>query len=118
MTVDSSQKAPERHRSDPHLSPTLDSEFLVTRELAELLRTAESTVRYWRHTRTGPPSIKVGRRVLYRREAVLTWLVDRERADGGASESPPAVGATPVAFPRRPPSTLGGLPSSSAQTRR
>ncbi len=50
------------------------ADYLLTREVAELLRTPESTVRYWRHVRTGPPSMKVGRRVLYSRVAVLAWL--------------------------------------------
>jgi len=55
------------------------TEFLLTREVAELLRTSESTVRYWRYTGDGPASIRVGRRVLYRREAVLAWLSTLER---------------------------------------
>jgi len=62
---------------DPLTSPV--TEYLLTREVAELLRTPESTVRYWRHVRTGPPSVKVGRRVLYSRVAVLAWL-DAQRA--------------------------------------
>ncbi|MBF5082141.1 helix-turn-helix domain-containing protein [Quadrisphaera sp. INWT6] len=62
---------------DPHTNPA--TEYLLTREVAELLRTPESTVRYWRHVRTGPPSVKVGRRVLYNRVAVLAWL-DAQRA--------------------------------------
>ena len=57
---------------DPLSNPS--AEYLLTREVAELLRTPESTVRYWRHVRTGPPSVKVGRRVLYSRVAVLAWL--------------------------------------------
>ncbi|MGQ7297017.1 helix-turn-helix transcriptional regulator [Quadrisphaera sp. KR29] len=56
------------------------SEFLLTREVADLLRTSESTVRYWRYTGDGPASVKVGRRVLYRREAVLAWLAGLETA--------------------------------------
>jgi len=65
------------------------NDFLLTREVADLLRTSESTVRYWRHTRTGPPSIKVGRRVLYRRDAVLAWLRDCETpATASTGEEP------------------------------
>ncbi len=41
------------------------SRFMITEEVAELLRTTPATVRYWRHTGYGPKGRKVGRRVLY-----------------------------------------------------
>ncbi|MBF5082333.1 helix-turn-helix domain-containing protein [Quadrisphaera sp. INWT6] len=66
------------------------NDFLLTREVAELLRTPESTVRYWRHVRTGPPSIKVGRRVLYSRDAVLAWLQERETTSESINIAPPS----------------------------
>lgn len=47
---------------------------MTTQELAELLRAPVSTVRYWRHIGYGPAGIKVGRRVLYRRDDVESWL--------------------------------------------
>lgn len=46
----------ERENVDP---------YLTTAEVAERYRTAESTVRYWRHVGYGPRGVKVGRRVLY-----------------------------------------------------
>jgi DNA-binding transcriptional MerR regulator len=48
--------------------------FMTTGEVAELCRTSPETVRYWRHVRTGPPSFKVGRRVLYEACKVEDWL--------------------------------------------
>lgn len=39
--------------------------YLTTAEVAERYRTAESTVRYWRHIGYGPKGVKIGRRVLY-----------------------------------------------------
>lgn len=48
--------------------------LLTTNEVAELLRSSASTVRYWRHTGTGPTGTRVGRRVLYRRRDVDAWL--------------------------------------------
>lgn len=39
--------------------------YLTTAEVAERYRTAESTVRYWRHIGTGPNGVRIGRRVLY-----------------------------------------------------
>lgn len=41
------------------------SGYLTTAEVAQRYRTAESTVRYWRHIGYGPRGVKVGRRVLY-----------------------------------------------------
>lgn len=49
-------------------------DLLTTAEVAELLRTSPSTVRYWRHVGKGPASVKVGRRVLHERSDVEQWL--------------------------------------------
>ncbi|MFW6034538.1 MAG: helix-turn-helix domain-containing protein [bacterium] len=49
-------------------------EFMTTAEVAELLRTSDSTLRYWRHQRVGPRSFKVGRRVLYDRRDVEQFI--------------------------------------------
>jgi excisionase family DNA binding protein len=48
--------------------------LLTTAEVAELVRAPQSTVRYWRHIRQGPPWGKVGRRVLYRESDVAAWI--------------------------------------------
>lgn len=53
--------------------------YLTTEEVAELTRTSPSTVRYWEHIGSGPPSFKVGRRRLYAEEDVQSWL-DRAKA--------------------------------------
>ena len=39
--------------------------YKTTAEVAERFRTSEGTVRWWRFTGYGPPSIKVGKRALY-----------------------------------------------------
>ncbi|MDH6123177.1 MULTISPECIES: helix-turn-helix domain-containing protein [unclassified Kitasatospora] len=57
--------------------------YLTTSEVAERYRTAESTVRYWRHIGYGPRGVKVGRRVLYP-EAELTRF-DQELLDERAN---------------------------------
>src|SRR4051794_10507671 len=57
--------------------------FMTTSELAELCRTSENTVRYWRHIGAGPPSFKLGRRVLYDAEAVEEWLRRAQESDLG-----------------------------------
>ena len=51
-----------------------EADLLTTAEVAKLCRISPETVRYWRFIGEGPPSAKVGRRVLYRRTDVLAWL--------------------------------------------
>lgn len=56
-------------------------EYLTTHEVADLLRTPAETIRYWRHIGKGPASFKLGRRVLYSREAVEAFIAQaREEA--------------------------------------
>ncbi len=49
-------------------------EILRISEVAEWLRTPEATLRFWRTKGTGPPSFKMGRRVVYLRADVEAWL--------------------------------------------
>lgn len=51
----------------------MDEELLTTEEVAAYFRTVPATVRYWRHVGKGPRSLRVGRRVLYRRCDVTAW---------------------------------------------
>ena len=55
-------------------------------DCAALLHTSRRSLQRWRQQGTGPPWIRVGKRVLYRREAVLKWLEDKEK---GGHEGPP-----------------------------
>ncbi|MDN4474634.1 helix-turn-helix domain-containing protein [Demequina sp. SYSU T00192] len=50
------------------------SKLLTIPEVAEKCRTSPATVRYWRQTGTGPRSMRVGRRVLFREEDVQAFL--------------------------------------------
>jgi hypothetical protein len=52
-------------------------EYLTSRELAELLRIEEQTIRVHRVRGTGPSFVRIGNRVLYRRVDVERWLADR-----------------------------------------
>jgi excisionase family DNA binding protein len=63
----------------PHHPPTHDNtgdqpELLTITEAAEILRAPVATLRYWRHLGTGPRSFRLGRRVLYRRDDLHTWI--------------------------------------------
>ena len=73
----------------------MDRRFLLSQEIADDLRTPEATVRYWRHTGSGPEFIKVGRRVLYPADAYEDWL----RAQGVAPKR--------ISVPSVPPHSRG-----------
>jgi excisionase family DNA binding protein len=66
------------HTDDRH------PDLLTISEAAELLRTPVATLRYWRRLGTGPASFRLGRRVLYRRDDLQSWIdVQREQAGRG-----------------------------------
>ena len=56
--------------------PTADqqADLLTISEAAELLRAPVATLRYWRHLGSGPHSFRLGRRVLYRRADLQSWI--------------------------------------------
>lgn len=62
------------------------NDLLTIPELAALLRVKPATIRAWRRLGIDPPSLRVGRRVLYRASVVDRWLVDKERATEAARE--------------------------------
>ncbi|MFD6883012.1 helix-turn-helix transcriptional regulator [Rhodococcus sp. NPDC060084] len=55
-------------------------ELLTTREVSETYCIPVATLRYWRCQDLGPESFAIGRRVLYRREALEQWLSEQEAA--------------------------------------
>ena len=61
------------------MSTTETDRYLTTKEVAERYRTTESTVHGWQYKRTGPPSIRIGKRRLYRLSDLVTW--EAEHAD-------------------------------------
>jgi DNA-binding transcriptional MerR regulator len=54
---------------------------LTTAEVGERFRTPTETVRYWRHIGYGPPSFKIGRRVLYNETDVDAFEAQLRAAD-------------------------------------
>ena len=50
------------------------SDLLNIAEVSELTGVPVATLRYWRHTGTGPRSFRIGKRIAYRREDVESWL--------------------------------------------
>lgn len=53
-------------------------EYMTADQLAAELGVTVLTVRRWAALRTGPPITRVGRKVLYRRQAVQKWLLKQE----------------------------------------
>jgi len=52
-------------------------DLLTARDLATALRKKVSTLSAWRTHGSGPPFLKVGNSVLYRRGDVVAWLESR-----------------------------------------
>jgi len=68
-------------------TPTDDADLLEgwlnRSELAKELALSVDTLQRWETRRVGPPCVRVGRRVLYRKEAVRDWLRDQEARKTG-----------------------------------
>jgi len=56
----------------------LSEDFWQEREFAAFVRKNIRTIRLWDQLRIGPPRIKIGKTVLYRKSAVEAWLRSRE----------------------------------------
>ena len=57
----------------------LSDEFIPETKLARELGRDTRTLQRWRAQRLGPPYIRMGRQVLYRRDAVRGWLIAMEQ---------------------------------------
>lgn len=70
------QQRSRRPRQIPTVAATQShSDFLTVAEVAEMTRLSVGTLRWWRSVGAGGPvSFKLGRRVMYRRSDVETWL--------------------------------------------
>jgi excisionase family DNA binding protein len=67
-----------RHRRTTHNQfPEPEStvpDYLTSEEVSDLLRTPKPTLYKWRVEGTGPPAVKVGRKLLYSRAQLVEWL--------------------------------------------
>lgn len=57
-------------------------EYLSAPDLEHQTGTKASTWRYWAHIGVGPPSMKLGRRRVWKRSVVERWLQEQEQATG------------------------------------
>jgi excisionase family DNA binding protein len=59
-------------------------EYLTEAEVAALLKVTRGTIKRWRREGTGPPSLRFGRTVRYRRRDVDAWAErQRDQRDQG-----------------------------------
>jgi len=67
------------------INDRLDDEIgdlLTLREVAQILRVPEATLRYWIHKETGPTNLKIGRHIRYPRAALQRWMREQRRGGG------------------------------------
>lgn len=55
--------------------------WLTRAEVAAEIGVSIDTLQRWESARVGPPSVRLGRKVLYRADAFREWLVSRERGE-------------------------------------
>jgi hypothetical protein len=65
-------------------NPLAVAGYLTEGEAAAQLGVAARTLRLWRQQRQGPPFLRLGQRILYRREAITEWLRSMESDRRGA----------------------------------
>ncbi|MFF7098535.1 helix-turn-helix domain-containing protein [Streptomyces rubradiris] len=71
----------DRSRPMPEPRGASHAAFLTLPRAAEYLGISPNTLYVWRHRRQGPPSFRMGRRVMCRITALDEWVCDQERAD-------------------------------------
>ena len=65
-------------------------DLLLIEEVADITRQPVPTLRWLRHKGEGPAGFRMGRRIVFRRGAVMEWVAMQERAQLGteATRSP------------------------------
>lgn len=56
-------------------------------EVAAMTGVAEDTLRHWRHRGFGPPSARLGKRIVYRERDVQAWIDEQFEQDGARAAS-------------------------------
>lgn len=61
-------------------SLNLLADWIAREQLAQELMITTDTLSRWESRREGPPCMRVGRKVFYRRASVEQWLLSREQS--------------------------------------
>jgi hypothetical protein len=77
----------EAAMADDSETGRLLEEWMSRDDLAAELGVTTDTLQNWQTRRVGPPCARIGRKVLYRREAVREWLRAQEMPNGAAQQS-------------------------------
>jgi len=72
------------------ITPSPD-DLLLLPEVAEITRQSIDTLRWLRHRGKGPQGFRMGRRVVFRRGAVMAWIAQQEREQRGGRGPQPAA---------------------------
>jgi predicted DNA-binding transcriptional regulator AlpA len=67
-----------RQETNIHSAP-IRSELLDRDELASEFGISTRTLDRWQSKRSGPPRVKIGKFIFYRRQAVLDWIAQSEQ---------------------------------------
>lgn len=76
--------------------PTHETAFLNLTKAAEHLGISPNTLYVWRHRRQGPPSFRMGGRVMYRISALNEWVITQEQADSRSNTALNPVSQKPT----------------------
>ena len=88
--------------------------FLTQEEAARVLRLSPRTLERHRLTGNGPPFVKIGRRVLYRRSDIDDWA--ESHTFGSTSEADAAAGSGQAGVPRNQGQGRAGASSRAQPT--
>jgi predicted DNA-binding transcriptional regulator AlpA len=66
-------------------------DLLLLEEVAAITRRTVDTLRWLRHKGEGPVGFRMGRRLVFRRSAVMEWIARQERAQLGDGGPRPAA---------------------------
>ena len=62
------------------VTPALLSEYMNPTQCAAELGVCPRTLERWRRLKASPPITRIGKKIMYRREAVAAWLREHEQA--------------------------------------
>jgi predicted DNA-binding transcriptional regulator AlpA len=69
------------------------TDYLGSVALEQLTGIPASTWRYWAHIGSGPPSFKLGRRRVWAKSEVMTWIAEQRQATGTGGDEIDALRA-------------------------